>query len=110
MTDEAVLLHMGKRVRELRLRRDLTQAELAQECGVGKSTIERFERGASVQFTNVIRILRILGKLEGLLELVPDQNNSPMQMLAKEQAVKYRASRKRHKEDKGNQVWEWGDK
>ena len=94
LTDETVLAHIGSRVRDLRLQRNITQNELAQECGVGKSTVERFERGASIQLTSLIRILRILGKLDGLLELVPDQTN-PIQMLTQEKRVKYRARKKK---------------
>lgn len=38
----------------------LTQADLGEQAGVSKSTVERVEIGASVQLTTVIRILRIL--------------------------------------------------
>ena len=116
LTDQAVLQHVGGRVRELRLRRNITQGDLAQECGVGKSTIERFERGASVQLTSFIRVLRTLGKLAELLELIPDQTQSPMEMLVREKTVKYRARRKKPKNLAGDaeqgvsgSEWKWGD-
>ena len=107
LTDQAALEHMGECVRQLRLRRNITQGELAQDAGVGKSTIERFEKGHSIQLTSLIRIMRKLGKLEELLELIPDQADSPMELLMKKGSRKYRASKER-KPEKG-EPWKWGD-
>ena len=107
LTDQAALEHMGERVRQLRLRRNITQGELAKDAGVGKSTIERFEKGNSVQLTSLIRIMRKFGKLEELLELIPDQTDSPMELLMKEGPVKYRASKER--KPKKGEPWKWGD-
>jgi len=107
LTDKAVLEHIGGRVRQLRLRKNITQSQLAKDSGVGKSTIERFEKGHSIQLTSLIRILRSFGKLEELLDLIPDQTASPMEMLMKEEPAKYRASRKQAAKDQG--PWKWGD-
>ncbi len=107
LTDDAALKHIGERVRQLRLRKDITQSQLAKNSGVGKSTIERFEKGSSIQLTSLIRVLRSLGKLEDLLELIPDQVASPMELLMKEEPAKYRASRA--KKQKNNEPWKWGD-
>ncbi len=107
LTDNTVLEHIGERVRQLRLRKNITQSQLAKDSGVGKSTIERFEKGHSIQLTSLIRILRSFGKLGDLLDLIPDQTASPMEMLMKEEPTKYRASRKK---DAGNaKPWKWGD-
>lgn len=111
LSDSAALSLLGDRVRQLRLRKNITQTQLAKDSGVAKSTIERFEKGASVQLTNLVRILRALGKLDELLRVIPDQDASPMKMLLSEKTVKYRASNKRKKgetkEDKND--WKWGD-
>lgn len=107
LIDQAILDHVGERVRQLRLRKNITQNELAKDSGVGKSTIERFEKGHSIQLTSFIRILRSFGKVDALLELIPDQTASPMEMLMKEQPVKYRASKTKKK--KKAQPWKWGD-
>jgi transcriptional regulator with XRE-family HTH domain len=107
LTDKAALEHVGERVRQLRLRKNITQSRLAKDSGVGKSTIERFEKGHSIQLTSLIRILRSFGKLDELLELVPDQTASPMEMLMKEEPTKYRASNKKKPKQPG--PWKWGD-
>ncbi len=66
MTDEAVLAETGKRIARYRIDQQMTQAALAEQAGVSKRTVERVEAGASVQFSTVIRILRILHLLPGL--------------------------------------------
>lgn len=116
LTDDAVMTHLGERARHLRLRKNLTQTQLAKESGVAKRTIERFENGASVQLTSFMRVLRALGELEPLLELIPDPPESPMEILLREKHGKYhtkkrlRASTKKAKPtEKDENPWKWGD-
>ena len=40
-TDEAVLSELGGRLAQVRLERNLTQAQLAEQAGVSKRTVER---------------------------------------------------------------------
>jgi len=62
--ENAPLATLGHRLEQRRLARDLTQATLAREAGVSKSTIERLENGASVQLANLVRVLRALELLD----------------------------------------------
>lgn len=41
LTDESVLGELGARLASARLRRNLTQAALAEQAGVSKRTVER---------------------------------------------------------------------
>ena len=66
MTDAAVLDELGRRLARHRLERNWTQAELAAEAGIGQATVQRAERGESVQMTSMIKLLRTLGLLGGL--------------------------------------------
>jgi transcriptional regulator with XRE-family HTH domain len=58
MTDDAILAEIGNRIARYRIDQQVTQADLAEQAGVSKRTVERVEAGASVQFSTVIRILR----------------------------------------------------
>jgi len=116
LTDDTILMKLGEKIRQVRLRKDMTQIALAEESGVAKRTIERFEKGASIQLTGLVRILRALGMIELLLDLIPEQENSPMAQLLGEKKVKYRASRKDKNKDKSptqpdetSSKWEWGE-
>lgn len=80
-TDEAALAFFGKRMAAFRVRNNWTQADLAQKAGVGKGTVERIERGESVQVLNLVKVLRACGALDVFLNIFPDDSPSPMQLL-----------------------------
>jgi len=80
-TDESALAILGKRLAAFRVRNNWTQADLAQKAGVGKGTVERIERGESVQVLNLVKVLRVCGALDVFLNIFPDDSPSPMQLL-----------------------------
>jgi transcriptional regulator with XRE-family HTH domain len=80
-TDTAILQELGARLMRQRIGANYTQAELAQEAGVSKSTLERIEAGRSVDFTMLIRVLRVLKLMEALDGLVPALPQSPIALL-----------------------------
>ena len=80
-TDQSALTLLGKRLAAYRIRNNWTQAQLAEQSGVSKGTIERIERGDSVQVVNFIKVLRACGMLESFLSIFPDDSPSPMQLL-----------------------------
>ncbi|MEQ1641960.1 MAG: helix-turn-helix transcriptional regulator, partial [Pyrinomonadaceae bacterium] len=57
-TDQALLKEIGERIAGVRLNKNFTQADLAEQAGVSKRTVERLEAGESVQITSLIRLLR----------------------------------------------------
>ncbi len=70
-TDLAILSEIGERVGRCRLERNLTQAKLAESAGVSKRTVERMEKGESVQLTSFVQILRALDLVGNLDAVVP---------------------------------------
>ena len=81
-TDEAVLSEMGRRLAQVRLGKNLTQAQLATMAGVSKRTVERLEAGGvAPQLSGFIRICRALDLLERFELLVPEPVASPMAQL-----------------------------
>jgi transcriptional regulator with XRE-family HTH domain len=84
-TDAAVLAELGHRLARHRLERNWTQAELAAEAGVGQATVQRAERGESVQMTSMIKLLRTLELLGGLDFAVPESIDLPIAQLEREQ-------------------------
>ena len=51
---------LGERSRELRLLRNLRQAELAERAGVSVATVHRFEKTGMASIENVLRIATAL--------------------------------------------------
>ncbi|MFC1760690.1 helix-turn-helix domain-containing protein [Planctomycetota bacterium] len=108
-TDEAVLVEIGQRLVRLRLDRELTQAQLAERAGVSKRTVERLEAGQSSQMSNLIRILRALGSLEGMNRLLPEATGPrPMDLLRQQKKKERKRASSRRKKAKDSS-WQWGD-
>jgi len=106
LSDEAVLAELGQRVARSRIDRGLTQAQLAEEAGLGKRTIERLEAGAATQLDSVIRILRALGLLVNLDLLLPQSEGRPLDHLEREGKRPQRASSRVSEKSK---PWKWDE-
>lgn len=114
LSDEAIMAELGERLAQLRVSRGLTQAELAAAAGVAKRTVERVESGESIQLLTLVRLCRVLGLMDGLDQLVPEQGPSPMALLKDKarskppQRVRSRKSApvSQHGEPS---TWTWGD-
>lgn len=92
MTDAAVLAALGERLARRRLDQNRTQAALATEAGVSRSTVARLEAGESSQMTNLVRVLRALGLLGRLDAAVPEPVPSPLAQLRSAEPRRRRAS------------------
>ena len=81
-SDEEILKEIGERLKRARIRAKLTQEQLAQNSGVGKSTIERAEKGEGLQLLNLVKLFRALNMLPSFELLLPSAEPSPMEELA----------------------------
>ncbi|MHB8491407.1 MAG: helix-turn-helix domain-containing protein [Solirubrobacteraceae bacterium] len=109
-TDAAVLEEFGLRIARHRLERNWTQAHLAREAGVGEATVQRAERGRSVQMTSMVRLLRTLGLLEGLDAAIPESVRFPIAQLERERRdTRQRARARTRLPVQPSAEWVWGD-
>jgi transcriptional regulator with XRE-family HTH domain len=108
LTDDAILAELGTRVARCRLERQLTQADLAEQAGVSKRTVERIEAGASAQLASLIRVLRALAMLAALDRILPEAAPRPMDLLKRKGKARQRASSRRPSEG-SNTPWSWDD-
>lgn len=115
MTNAAVLNELGRRLERHRLERNWTQARMAVEAGVGQATVQRAERGQSVQMTSMIKLLRALDLLAGLDAVIPESIVLPIAQLEREQRKTRRRRRARARRGEGpagepaQTPWRWGD-
>lgn len=107
LIDEVILGELGRRLAQRRIELQFTQADLAEQAGVSKRTVERIEAGATTQMSTMIRILRVLELLDRLETLVPEAGPRPMDLIKLTGKARQRASGKRKSADKG--PWKWGD-
>jgi transcriptional regulator with XRE-family HTH domain len=95
LTTPEILLELGQRVRRTRLLENLSQAELAEEAGLGERTLRKLEQGDGVQLSTLIDLLRALHKLDALDNFLPDPGVSPMELLERAGRQRQRASKSR---------------
>jgi len=109
-TDESVLTELGSRFARIRLERNLTQAQLAEQAGISKRTIERLETGAAAtQLSGFVRVCRALNVLERLDALIPEPVPSPVELLKLRGRQRQRASTSKPVKPAAKK-WQWGDK
>lgn len=114
LTDAAVLHEIGDRMERRRIDAGLTQAQLAEEAGISKRTVERMEAGHSTDFVMLLRVLRVLKLLEELDQLVPDLPQSPLVLLKSRGRTRKRVGHSRQPRvgsaaAKPAAPWKWRD-
>ena len=81
MSNSAVVQEAGKRIKELRLRKNLSQKQLAEQAGVSVFTVAQIEKGKSVSFVLFIAVIRVLRLLDNMELLLPKPEVSPIELL-----------------------------
>lgn len=99
MSDPAILSKLGARIKDTRIRKGITQVELAIAAGVSSLTVANIEKGKSVTIIMLLAILRVLGLLENLENLIPEAKISPLQLKKIQGKKRYRARRINTKKD-----------
>jgi transcriptional regulator with XRE-family HTH domain len=111
LTDKALLEELGGRLERRRIDAGLTQAQLAEEAGISKRTVERIEAGHSTDFLMLLRVLRVLKLVEGLDQWLPDQPQSPLVLLKSRGRARKRVRNSRPSlgtaESKAAAPWKW---
>ena len=92
MSDKAILREVGRRVRQNRLAKNLTQKRLAEMAGVSRMTIVNLEKGQAATLLTFIQVLHSLGSLDGLEKFLPDLGPSPLQVAKMKGKKRSRAS------------------
>ncbi len=109
LADDAILTELGKRIAQSRINAQLTQAQLAEQAGVSKRTIERIEAGQSAQMLSMIRVFRVLGVLSALDQMISDVGPRPMDLLKLQGRQRQRAFSGRRQEPDTDKEWSWDD-
>ena len=109
LTDTELCNRIATKIKTVRLKQNMSQAELADKSGVSISTIKRMEDGEVKNFESLIRVLRTLGKLDIFLPLVEEEQLSPneyYELASKASKPKRkRASKGYTKENKEDSEW-----
>ena len=113
MSDDQILRQVGERLAQIRLTKNLTQDQLAEEAGLGLRTIQRLESGATAtRLSGFVRVCRVLDLLKRFDVMIPEDVPSPIDQWKLRGKKRRRASGgKAKKTSKPNAAkkWEWGE-
>lgn len=93
MSDNEIIRDIGKRLKALRLRKNITQESLSKKTGLNRVTISKIERGQKTSLFSLIQILRGLDELQRLDSIIPGETVSPLQLARLQSMQRKRASR-----------------
>ena len=79
-TPHAMAQEMGNRLRQVRLNKNLTQAEIAERAGLDRRRVIKAENG-NASLEDFFAILDVLEKTDQLVNFLPEQRISPVQLL-----------------------------
>ena len=84
-TPKEMEIEFGQQLRDLRLRRNIDQRQLAEQAGVALNAVKNLENGRGATLSSLVKILRSLGRADWLKTLAPTVGISPMRMLKAKQ-------------------------
>lgn len=76
LADGKIQTKIGEKLKSLRLRQNITQANLASDTHVSHSSVKKMEEGQIGLFGSLLNVLRLLGKLDALQQLVEEEEMS----------------------------------
>lgn len=104
MSDTAVITEIGNFIKEERLSRNKTQAQIARYAGINRWTLGQIENGESVTLLSLIQILRALDLLHLLDIFKIVKKISPIELAKLERKKRQRA---RNKSENQNTESDW---
>ena len=91
MSNAEIVMQLGQRFRQYRLRSALTQEEVAQQSGVSALTIHKFEseKAVNISLQTLLSLLRVVGQIDAVKHLLPEIPIDP-EKIYKQQKEKQR--------------------
>ena len=108
MTNRAIAQEIGQRIEQLRLEKNITQQQLADEIGLSRVSYRKLAMGAA-KFENIIAALRSLGMMDLVEQFIPETTFSPMAQLKLKGKQPQRASSQRDEtgDDQNKKELDW---
>ena len=77
MSDTMIVSKIGQRIKNLRLKQNITQESLACATNISLSSVKKIEKGEIKSFDSLLRVLRVLGRLDVFQSLVEEEQLTP---------------------------------
>lgn len=96
-------IELGRRLRQLRLHRNIDQRTLAEKAGISLTALQKLEAGRGSTVRTLLRTLKALNYLEGIEMLAPEPTVNPLALLTstkpQQRVRRPHANKKQKKED-----------
>lgn len=106
-TDLGYLAVIGGFVSQKRKERRRTQEDVALAAGINRSTVQKIERGESVNLLSLIQVLRVLEQLHVLDPFLHQEVISPLKLAAMEHHEIIRVRKKKSVPRGNNKKSDW---
>lgn len=105
--NDAIMRQIGSKLKELRIEKNMKQAELADASGVSVFTISSVENGKTTSLLTIVQLLRALEHLDYLDSFFQEETVSPIAYakLLKNNKKKIRVKSSNTEINKGDSEW-----
>jgi transcriptional regulator with XRE-family HTH domain len=80
-TSKELQVELGRRIRQLRLSRNVDQRTAAEKAGIARAALQNLEAGRGSSVQTLLRTLKALNYLEGIEILAPEATVNPIALL-----------------------------
>ena len=94
LADGEICRRIGKKLRQLRLRMNVTQMLLAEQSQISVSSVKKIENGDIGSFDSLMRVMRVLGELDIFSPLLKEEEMSPNEYLEFVEAARRKQRKK----------------
>lgn len=91
MSDKTIIAAIGEYLKQQRLSKNKTQAQIAVDAGINRWTLSNLENGKAVTLASLVQILRALDLLSTLDIFRTEKRISPIELAKSEKQKRQRA-------------------
>ncbi len=102
LSDAEIINKISAKLKELRLKQNISRQDLATSSGVSVPSIARMEDGEIKSFESFLRIVRSLGKIEIFASLLQEEEISPNEYYKMVQSAKTKQRKRASRSNNNN--------
>ena len=102
LSDAEITNRISAKIKELRLKQNISRQDMASTSGVSVSSIARIEDGEIKSFESFLRIIRSLGKMELFMPLLQEEEISPNEYYKMVQSAKTKQRKRASRSNNNN--------
>ncbi|WP_051638645.1 helix-turn-helix transcriptional regulator [Butyrivibrio sp. NC2002] len=95
MNIPSYIAEIKRKIKQCRIKLEMTQKELADKSGVSLRSIQRFENGEEISFANFIKIIYAVGLIDNVNDAIPDMEKGSSVLLERERHAEKKRVRKK---------------